>query len=220
MYFHCPRKTNQSVQWHFLSFNYYLLKTLPVVYQTDTKIDSVEISDSGMYTCQTENTIHKRIILTVIREKIPYFQFVYFDFVCMHVDPPKSPDHIYKHTRRVDFNSKHLICCNLDAIPYPSYSWSIIHENQRTHSDWCVKRCCWLHIVHRHYENLTCTSTNQLGTAKYHINLIVHSNYTKYLTDYVFFFFFVVNKDTDLNGEIVYEDVKQHNHNHPGHAVK
>ena len=58
------------VQWHFLSFNYYLMKTLPIIYDQDTKIHSVKISDAGMYTCQTENTIHQRIILTIIRETI------------------------------------------------------------------------------------------------------------------------------------------------------
>ena len=62
VYFHCPY-LKSSIQWHFLSFNYYLMKTLPIFYDRDTKINSVEIKDAVMYTCQTENIIHKRIIL-------------------------------------------------------------------------------------------------------------------------------------------------------------
>ena len=68
VYFHCPSKTNLSVQWNFLSFNYYLMKTLPIFYDKDTKIDSVKIADAGMYVCQTEDTIHKRIVLTILRK--------------------------------------------------------------------------------------------------------------------------------------------------------
>jgi hypothetical protein len=68
VYFHCPSKTNLPIQWNFLSFNYYLMKTLPILYEKDTKIDSVKIIDAGMYVCQTENTIHQRIILTIIRK--------------------------------------------------------------------------------------------------------------------------------------------------------
>ena len=73
MYFHCPLTKSLSVQWHFLSFNYYLMKTLPIFYEKDTKITSVKITDAGMYICQTENTIHKRIILTIIRKNINHF---------------------------------------------------------------------------------------------------------------------------------------------------
>ena len=74
----------------------------------------------------------------------------------------------------MNLNSKYLICCNLDAIPYPTYSWSMINEIEKTAVIWCTKRCCWLDIIHKVYQNITCTSTNQLGKAKYHIHLIVH----------------------------------------------
>lgn len=70
VYFHCQSNTTKPIQWYFLSFNYYLMKTLPVIYEYDMKIKSVEIADAGMYTCQTENTIHQRIILTIIRKII------------------------------------------------------------------------------------------------------------------------------------------------------
>jgi hypothetical protein len=50
------------------------MKTLPVLYDKDTKINSVKITDAGMYTCQTENTIHQRIILTIIRENNYLFE--------------------------------------------------------------------------------------------------------------------------------------------------
>jgi hypothetical protein len=49
------------------------MKTLSTIYDKDTKINSVTIADAGMYTCQTEKTIHKRIILTIIRENIQSF---------------------------------------------------------------------------------------------------------------------------------------------------
>jgi hypothetical protein len=78
MYFHCPSKTVGSVQWHFLSFNYYLMKTLPTLYDKDTKINSVKINDAGMYICQTESMIYKRIILTIIRENIEIILLKYF----------------------------------------------------------------------------------------------------------------------------------------------
>ena len=70
VYFHCQSNTTQAIQWYFLSFNYYLMKTLPILYEYDMKIPSVEIADAGMYTCQTENTIHQRVILTVLRKMI------------------------------------------------------------------------------------------------------------------------------------------------------
>jgi hypothetical protein len=70
VYFHCPSKLSSPIQWHFLSFNYYSKKTLPVIYDTDTKIDSVKITDAGMYTCQTENTTHQRIVLTILRKNL------------------------------------------------------------------------------------------------------------------------------------------------------
>jgi hypothetical protein len=76
VYFHCPSKTTLPIQWHFLSFNYYLMKTLSILYDKDTKINSVKITDAGMYTCQTENTIHKRIILTIIRKNINHSFFL------------------------------------------------------------------------------------------------------------------------------------------------
>ncbi len=44
------------------------MKSLPIIYDTDTKIHSVKITDAGMYTCQTENTTVKRIVLTIIRK--------------------------------------------------------------------------------------------------------------------------------------------------------
>ncbi len=72
MYFHCPSKSTLPIQWYFLSYNSYLMKTLPTLYDKDTKINSVKITDAGMYICQTENIIHKRIILTIIRENINY----------------------------------------------------------------------------------------------------------------------------------------------------
>lgn len=74
----------------------------------------------------------------------------------------------------MDFNSKHLICCHLDAVPYPTYSWSMSNEVQKTTFVWCLKRCCWLHVIHKNYENVICTSANQFGKAKYNIHLIVH----------------------------------------------
>ena len=36
-------------------------------------MNSIKIADAGMYSCQTENTIHKRFILTVIRENTSLF---------------------------------------------------------------------------------------------------------------------------------------------------
>jgi hypothetical protein len=53
------------------------MKTLPILYEKDTKIDSVKILDAGMYVCQIENTIHKRIILTIIRKNIKLIFFEY-----------------------------------------------------------------------------------------------------------------------------------------------
>lgn len=47
-------------------------------------------------------------------------------------------------------------------------------EMQKTAFVWCLKRCCWLHVTHRNYENIVCTSKNQLGIGKYQIHLIVH----------------------------------------------
>jgi len=61
----------------------------------------------------------------------------------------------------------------LDAVPYPTYSWSMITELQETSFVWCSKRCCWLHIIYKKYQNIICTSANQLGMAKYDIHLIV-----------------------------------------------
>ncbi len=61
----------------------------------------------------------------------------------------------------------------MDAIPYPTYSWSMITELQKTSFVWCSKRCCWLHIIYKEYQNIICTSANQLGKAKYTIHLIV-----------------------------------------------
>jgi hypothetical protein len=89
------------------------------------------------------------------------------------LDPPIAPDHIYEHTFHVNLHSKYLICCNLDAIPYPTYSWMMSTEHEKTGFVWCSKRCCWLHIIHKKYENIICTSANQFGMAKYNIHLIV-----------------------------------------------
>lgn len=44
------------------------MKTLPILYEYDMKIKSVGIGDAGLYTCQTENIIHRRIVLTILRE--------------------------------------------------------------------------------------------------------------------------------------------------------
>ncbi|CAF4775536.1 unnamed protein product, partial [Rotaria sp. Silwood2] len=127
---------------------------LPILYDENTKINSVTIADAGIYICRTETTIYQRIVLTIIH-------------------PPKSPDNIYEHTFNVNLYSKYLICCNLDAFPYPTYSWSMITEFQNTSFVWCSKRCCWLHIMYRIYQNIICTSTNQIGMAKYNIHLNV-----------------------------------------------
>lgn len=70
VYFHCSSNQTKAIQWCFLSFNYYWMKTLPILYDYDMKINSVDIGDAGMYTCQTENIIHRRIILTILRENI------------------------------------------------------------------------------------------------------------------------------------------------------
>jgi hypothetical protein len=48
------------------------MKPLPILYDNDTKLNSVKITDAGMYICRTENNIHKRIILTIIRENTNY----------------------------------------------------------------------------------------------------------------------------------------------------
>ena len=65
----------------------------------------------------------------------------------------------------------------MDAVPYPTYSWSMTTEVQNMSFVWCLKRCCWLHVIHQSYQNVTCTSTNRLGKAKYNIHLIVHGKY-------------------------------------------
>ena len=88
-------------------------------------------------------------------------------------DPPKSPDHTYESSVQAKRHSKHLICCHLDALPYPSYSWSMITDVQNTSFIWCLKRCCWLDIVHQQYRHVVCTSANQFGKAHYVIHLTV-----------------------------------------------
>ncbi|CAF3272975.1 unnamed protein product [Rotaria socialis] len=170
VYFHCPSNESSSIQWNFLSANYYSMITLAVLYDQDTKIQSVTRADAGLYTCQTENTIYQRII------KLE--------------DPPKPPDNIYERTYNANLYSKYLICCNLDAIPYPTYSWSMITEFQNTSFVWCSKRCCWLHIIYRSYQNVICTSTNQIGMAKYSIHLNV--------------------QETDSHSTIVYDETEFH----------
>ncbi|CAF1290289.1 unnamed protein product [Rotaria sordida] len=175
VYFHCPSNMTLSIQWNFLSFNYYLMTTLPTLYDEDTKINSVTIADAGIYICRTETIIYQRIILTIIH-------------------PPKSPDNIYERTLNVNLYSKYLMCCNLDAVPYPTYSWSMITEFQNTSFVWCSKRCCWLHIIYRIYQNIICTSTNQIGMAKYNIHLNV--------------------QDMDSKDTIVYDEPKLYNYNH------
>ncbi|CAF0778778.1 unnamed protein product [Rotaria sp. Silwood1] len=175
VYFHCPSNMTLPIQWNFLSCNYYLMKTLPTLYDEDTKINSVTIADAGIYICRTETTIYQRIVLTIIH-------------------PPKSPDNIYERTLNVNLYSKHLICCNLDAVPYPTYSWSMITEFQNTSFVWCSKRCCWLHILYRIYQNIICTSTNQIGMAKYNIYLNV--------------------QNMDSTNTVVYDEPKLYNHNH------
>ena len=70
VYFHCSLNQTKAIQWYFLSFNYYWMKTLQTLYDYDMKIHSVDIGDGGMYTCQTEDIIHRRIILTILRENI------------------------------------------------------------------------------------------------------------------------------------------------------
>ncbi|UJR37462.1 hypothetical protein I4U23_030165 [Adineta vaga] len=172
-YFHCPSNITLPVKWSYLSYNYYLMKTVPTIYEKDMKIVSVDINDSGMYICQTEEIIYKRIILTILH-------------------PPKSPDGIYEHSYHVDFNSKYLICCHLDGVPYPIYSWSMSIQSKQTTFVWCSKRCCWLHVTYKNYDNVICTSANQLGMAKYTVHLIV--------------------QDTASNGMIVYDKPKVYNH--------
>ncbi|CAF1367790.1 unnamed protein product [Adineta ricciae] len=169
VYFHCPTNVTLAVQWSYLSYNYYLMKTLPTIYEKDMKIRSVDISDSGMYICRTEKIIYKRIILTIIH-------------------PPKSPDGIYDHTLTVDFNSKYLVCCHLDGVPYPIYTWSMNIPSENTTFIWCSKRCCWLHVIYANYDNVTCTARNQLGMGKYTLNLIV--------------------RNTDLESTIVYDRLR------------
>ncbi|CAF3054786.1 unnamed protein product [Rotaria sp. Silwood2] len=175
VYFHCLSNMTSSIQWNFLSGNYYLMKTLPILYDENTKINSVTIADAGIYICRTETTIYQRIVLTIIH-------------------PPKSPDNIYERTFNVNLYSKYLICCNLDAFPYPTYSWSMITEFQNTSFVWCSKRCCWLHIMYRIYQNIICTSTNQIGMAKYNIHLNV--------------------EDIDSKDTVVYDEPKLYNHDH------
>ncbi|CAF1399607.1 unnamed protein product [Rotaria magnacalcarata] len=171
VYFHCPSNESSSIQWNFLSANYYAMITLTILYDQDTKIQSVTRADAGLYTCQTENTIYQRIVLTIIH-------------------PPKPPDNIYTRTYNANLYSKYLICCHLDAFPYPTYSWSMITEFQNTSLVWCSKRCCWLHIIYRSYQNIICTSTNQIGMAKYSIHLNV--------------------QDTDSHSTIVYDETEFH----------
>ncbi|CAF1036727.1 unnamed protein product [Adineta steineri] len=175
IYLHCPSTTMLPIQWYFLSYNYYLMKNLPTIYDTDTKINSVEITDAGMYICQTENTIHRRIILTILH-------------------PPKSPDNIYVQTIHVNLDSKYLLCCHLDGIPYPTYSWSMNTEFQKTSFVWCSKRCCWLHVIYKKYENIICTSANKFGMAKYNIHLIV--------------------QDIGLKSTVFYDEPHIYNYNH------
>jgi hypothetical protein len=73
----------------------------------------------------------------------------------------------------------------------------MITELQKTSVVWCLKRCCWLHIIYKRYQNITCTSANQLGKAKYNIHLIVKD---------------VI--DNSSNSTVVYDEPKLHNHNH------
>jgi hypothetical protein len=101
------------------------------------------------------------------------FNLLLFNKFLFFKDPPISPDEIYEHTLHVHFNSKYLICCNLDAIPYPTYSWTMITDIQEKAFVWCSKRCCWLHVIYKEYKNVICTSANQFGMAKYAIHLIV-----------------------------------------------
>lgn len=67
-YFHCPTKATVGVHWHFLSWNYYAMKTLPTLHHTDAKLTSLTIDDAGMYTCQLDKAIQKRFVLTILRK--------------------------------------------------------------------------------------------------------------------------------------------------------
>ena len=44
------------------------MKTLPTIYNTDAKLTSVTVDDAGMYTCQLNQTIQKRFVLTILRK--------------------------------------------------------------------------------------------------------------------------------------------------------
>jgi replication initiation and membrane attachment protein DnaB len=85
----------------------------------------------------------------------------------------------------------------------------MINEIHKIPFVWCLKRCCWLHIIHKNYQNIICTSANQLGKAKYNIYLIVNGKKNKEL-NYSFIRVFI---DTDSNGTVVYDEPKIHNHN-------
>ena len=68
IHFHCPSNGTSPVRWEFLSWNYYLTRTLPLWFKADTRITSASISHAGMYTCRTDANIHQRIILTILRK--------------------------------------------------------------------------------------------------------------------------------------------------------
>jgi hypothetical protein len=85
----------------------------------------------------------------------------------------------------------------------------MINEYEKTAFVWCSKRCCWLHVIYKTYENIICTSANQLGIAKYKIHLIVQGNNksNKLFNSLIFI-------DTGSNGRIVYDEPTFYNHNH------
>jgi hypothetical protein len=67
-YFRCPTNATTGVHWYFLSWNYYALKTLPTLHNTDARLHSLTIDDAGMYTCQLDKTVQKRFVLTILRK--------------------------------------------------------------------------------------------------------------------------------------------------------
>ncbi|CAF1400257.1 unnamed protein product, partial [Didymodactylos carnosus] len=156
VYFRCPTETidnRTNIEWKFLSWNSYEIKMIPTIYNQDAKISSVQIENSGLYSCLNNNDIKQQIILTVI-------------------DGPKAPDGIYDKTINIKYDSRYFICCNLNAYPYPTYSWEMTTGDEDTQPYvWCHKRCCWLLI---NYKDVICTSANRFGLAKYYIRFIVN----------------------------------------------